>query len=250
MTPEEALQLIKQGEGQRVEFKTGFAEEDKGIESLCAFANADGGTVFFGVRPDGQVLGVDVGGNTIENLANKINRSLYPQAIPRIELLAVDDKAIVVVTVDRAGKGNVIFTGRPLCRSGRTNQQMSWDETRNRILGEESAQDFWLEPGAPTFRVNPGVDAATSETVKLLMTFGQTSGEEVAPVVEWSGANVEGTRPPMPQNQPPGARFQKYQLKPVLARPSPPEDEAIFDIRFRWRGATRQYRWAWPLFVR
>lgn len=251
MTPEEALQLIKQGEGQRVECKKSLAEQEQAIDSLCAFANADGGSVFFGVGPNGQSVGVDVGDNTIENMANKINRSLYPQTIPRVESLTVEDKTIVVVTVDKASKGNVIFAGRPFCRSGRTNQQMSWDETRSRILGGESTQDFWLDPGAPTFRVNPGVDAATAETVKLLMTFAQTSGDEVTPVIEWSGANVEPSRPlMMRQNQPPGARFQKYQLRPVLARPSPPNDQVNFDIRFRWHGATRQYRWAWPLYVR
>lgn len=115
----------------------------------------------------------------------------------------------------------------------------------------EVGEDFWLEPGAPTFRVGPGVDAPTADTVKLLMTFAQTSGDEVTPVIEWSGANVDPSRPlMMPQNQPPGARYQKYQLKPALARPALPKDEVTFDIRFRWRGATRQYRWSWPLFMR
>jgi hypothetical protein len=250
MTPEEALRLIKQDEGQTVEFKKSLSEQEQAIDSLCAFANVDGGTVFFGVRPNAQIVGVDVGENTIENLANKVNRSLYPQTIPRIEPLTVDDRTIVAVTVEKASKGSVIFTGRPFCRSGSTNQQMSWDETRNRILGEES-QDFWLEPGAPAFAVHPGVDAATAETARLLMTLAQTSGDEVTPVIEWSGANVEPRQPlMMRQNQPPGARFQEYQLKPALARPSPPGEEVVFDIRFRWHGATRQYRWVWPLYVR
>jgi hypothetical protein len=124
-------------------------------------------------------------------------------------------------------------------------------QTPESTIVPKVGEDSWLEPGAPTFRVNPGVDAATAETVKLLMTFAQTSGDEVVPDIEWSGANVEPRRPQMmPQNQPPGARFQKYQLKPVLARPALPNDEVSFDIRFRWHGATRQYRWAWPLYMR
>ena len=121
------------------------------------------------------------------------------------------------------------------------------------VVATESkvGEDFWLEPGAPTFRVDPGVDGPTAETVKLLMMFAQTSGDEVTPVIEWSGANVEPSRPlVMPQNQPPGARYQKYQLKPALARPLLPKDEVTFDIRFRWQGATRQYRWSWPLYMR
>jgi len=112
-------------------------------------------------------------------------------------------------------------------------------------------EDFWLEPGAPEFRVDPGPHEPTAETVKLLMTFRQTAGDEVKPVIEWSGANVDPCSPQMmPENQRPGARYQKYQLKPALARPAPPEDEVAFDIRFRWQGATRQYRWRWPLYIR
>jgi len=115
----------------------------------------------------------------------------------------------------------------------------------------KGGEDFWLEPGAPMFRVNPGLDEPTAETIKLLMTFTQTAGDEVTPVIEWSGANAEPSRPlMMPENQRPGARYQKYQLKPALARPSLPSDEVTFDIRFRWHGATRRYRWRWPLYMR
>jgi hypothetical protein len=115
----------------------------------------------------------------------------------------------------------------------------------------EVGEDFWLEPGAPTFRVDPGVEGATAETVRLLMTFDQTSGDEVIPDIEWSGANVVPSRPlMMAQNQRPGARYQKYQLKPALARPSLPRAEVTFDIRFRWQDATRQYRWSWPMYMR
>lgn len=153
--------------------------------------------------------------------------------------------------------GSYVFTLAPFGGEAR-DYRVEVDLVRGRLsmmpvvsTKSKMGEVFWLEPGAPTFRVNPGVELATPETVKLLVTFAQTSGDEVVPVVEWSGANVEPGRPlMMPQNQPPGARFQKYQLKPVLAWPSLPEDEVVFDIRFRWRGAMRQYRWTWPLYMR
>jgi len=431
MTPEEALQLIKQGEGQAVEFKTSFREENEAIESLCAFTHADGGTVFFGVAPDGRIVGVSLGQNTIENFANKLTRETQPPLTPTIHQFTLEGREVVAVAIGKAGSGQLFYAFRvPLVRVGKTNQVMAPDQQKARLLTPECTivlgdpveypdeyidrthlvpdpqyassgtmrppliptqervtyrlwrvpvtseerdatsiyvqlaesvpplqtglpnpmlhlagdkppdfiqsrgfsllrgvprdidviaitksppyrcfifsvasedameehdeldgqyvfrlaafggttrdygvevdlrrgtlsmvpvgttkskvgEEFWLDPGAPTFRVNPGVDAATAETVNLLMTFAQTSGDEVTPVIEWSGANVEPGRPRMmPQNQPPGARFQKYQLKPVLARPSLPNDEVRFDIRFRWHGATRQYRWEWPLYVR
>ncbi len=143
--------------------------------------------------------------------------------------------------------------GRPETQYGEEGKSEQDIARRLAVVATESevGEGFWLEPGAPTFRLDPGVDRATAETVMLLMTFAQNSGDEVTPVIEWSGANVEPTQPlMMPQHQPPGARYQKYQLRPALARPSLPKDEVTFDIRFRWRGATRQYRWSWPLYMR
>lgn len=54
----------------------------------------------------------------------------------------------------------------------------------------------------------------------------------------------------MPQNQRSGARYRKHQLKPALARPSALEEKVTFDIRFRWQGVTRRYRWSWPPYIR
>ena len=73
--------LIAQGEGQRTEFKESFGEERQAIESLCAFANSEGGTVLIGVRDDDQVRGVHIGENTLENFANNLNRETQPPYI-------------------------------------------------------------------------------------------------------------------------------------------------------------------------
>jgi len=51
--------LIRSGESQTLEFKSSFDKET--IESLVAFANAQGGIVFVGVADDGSVKGVTLG---------------------------------------------------------------------------------------------------------------------------------------------------------------------------------------------
>ena len=52
---DQLAQEIARGEGQNIEFKQSFAEKKEAIESLCAFANAEGGTVFLGIRDDGSI---------------------------------------------------------------------------------------------------------------------------------------------------------------------------------------------------
>ncbi len=61
MNSNEVKTNIRQGEGQTAEFKTSFSEENPAIKTLCAFANAEGGTIYFGVKNNGDIIGVDIG---------------------------------------------------------------------------------------------------------------------------------------------------------------------------------------------
>jgi len=68
MNATQLLELIAQGEGARVEFKSSFQKEV--IETLAAFANAKGGAVLLGVNDAGQVVGVTVQAETIQGWIN------------------------------------------------------------------------------------------------------------------------------------------------------------------------------------
>ena len=92
--------ILRNGEGQTVEFKTSLAEQNAAIETMVAFANAQGGRVLFGVKNDGTVVGADVGGNTLENLANDIRDHTYPSLPVFIEEpFDYDGKKIVIAEV-------------------------------------------------------------------------------------------------------------------------------------------------------
>jgi predicted HTH transcriptional regulator len=52
--------LLKKGEGVALEFKRSTGEIKEGMQTLCAFLNSSGGTVLFGVRPDGAAEGQEV----------------------------------------------------------------------------------------------------------------------------------------------------------------------------------------------
>ena len=78
MRGEDVYDTLQDGESQTVEFKSSLAEEREGIQTMVAFANSQGGWVFFGVKDDGTARGVDVGTNTLENLAAAIRDHTYP----------------------------------------------------------------------------------------------------------------------------------------------------------------------------
>ena len=143
VTPEETLELVRQGEGQKVEFKKSFAEERRAIESLCAFTNADGGTVFFGVSPDGSISGTPIGANRLDRFSNNIRAGTDPPLSPIIDRLALGEKEVVAVTVPRHAPGELFYAFNvPLVRVGATNQRMSSEEQRARLLG---GREDWSE---------------------------------------------------------------------------------------------------------
>ncbi len=51
------LQLIRQGEGQQLDFKKTISSAQKIAKSLVAFANTDGGRLLIGVRDNGTICG-------------------------------------------------------------------------------------------------------------------------------------------------------------------------------------------------
>ena len=52
-------------ESEKIEFKTSFNEAV--IETLVAFSNAKGGTVYVGVTDKSEVKGIQLGKETIQN---------------------------------------------------------------------------------------------------------------------------------------------------------------------------------------
>ena len=76
MDRKELERYLAQGEGLTTEFKRcGNQPGDDTYESICAFANRQGGNVFLGVEDDGRVVGVSKGrglaiGRTVANAVN------------------------------------------------------------------------------------------------------------------------------------------------------------------------------------
>jgi ATP-dependent DNA helicase RecG len=104
-------ELIERGESQSLEFKESLGLKDEIGETVSAFSNSDGGTVIIGVSNSGGVHGVDIGKNTLEELANYIKRNTDPQVFPSVKILERGGKNVVMVEIkesvqrtEKAGK--------------------------------------------------------------------------------------------------------------------------------------------------
>ena len=72
-------QMLDAGESEILEFKQSLGEIREIIETAGAFANGQGGTIVIGVTNAGRVLGVDIGKDTLEALANSIQQQTEHQ---------------------------------------------------------------------------------------------------------------------------------------------------------------------------
>lgn len=123
--------LIKQGESETLEFKTSTGEWKEIIEAISAFSNTRGGKIIIGVSKSGQLLGVEIGKDTIERLANQISQNTEPKVHPRITTEKIKGRCI---EIRKSPDHLVLAFGRPFIRVGRTTVRMSKDEYERLIL--------------------------------------------------------------------------------------------------------------------
>ena len=138
----ELIRLLREGEGERVEFKeslSGSARE--GIrEAICAFANdlpgyGQPGVAFVGVRDDRTVAGVNVTDEMLIQLADmKTDGNTVPPPSLTVRKLTVDGQDIAAVIVLPSDSPPVRLRGRVRVRTG--SRQSIATEQDERILYE------------------------------------------------------------------------------------------------------------------
>lgn len=88
-------------ENKTTEFKREYVEDIK--NTIVAFANCDGGTLYIGVNDDGTVCGGDNVDDTMLCVTNAIRDALCPDITMFVECCndVMDEKSIVCVIVQR-----------------------------------------------------------------------------------------------------------------------------------------------------
>ena len=121
MLPENLMKLIRRGEGLTVEFKKSTTDITKDVyDTVCSFSNRDGGHIFFGVKDNGTILGVDK--DCVEqmkkNFVTTINNEskMYPPLYLTPEEYEIDGRIVLYVYVP-VGKTVYRNAGRILDRN-------------------------------------------------------------------------------------------------------------------------------------
>ena len=136
--------LIDRGETESLEFKESLRLKEEICQAVSAFCNANGGSILVGVSDDGTIIGVDIGRNTLEELANYIKRNTDPAIFPSVNVLDAEEMEIIAIEVKESAEKPVFFKNHAYKRVGKTNQRISSSEMR-KLAKDSGAKVYWDE---------------------------------------------------------------------------------------------------------
>ena len=137
-------------ENQNIEFKLNL--DYKAIaKAVVAFANTTGGKIFIGISDDGTKKGIELGKNTLENLANEISRKTDPPIRPLILTRKINTKKVIIeIIVEKSFLRPHFASYIAYQRVGSTSQKMSATAIEV-MLSHKKNQSYDLQIFDPSF---------------------------------------------------------------------------------------------------
>lgn len=95
-------ELLKQGEGERLDFKQKITSLDKIAKTICSFANTHGGIILVGVKDNRSITGIDPEEEKymLEQAAHQYCQPLIPLHFEEIE--DEDELVVLKVTIEES----------------------------------------------------------------------------------------------------------------------------------------------------
>ena len=156
-------------ETEFIEFKKSTGELKEGVISLASMLNKNGsGTLYFGVKNDGEVLGQQIGDNTLRDVSQAIANFIKPQIIPSVSIEYLGESNIIKVYVQ--GKETPYSAyGKYYMRSA--------DEDRE--ISPHTLRDVMLSSADSLVKIESNNQVLTFNQLKMLYTnAGLTINEE------------------------------------------------------------------------
>ena len=127
-------------ESETVEFKKSVSEIDSALKTICAFLNNKGGSVYFGIKNNGTVIGLDISDANLREISQKIIQKIKPEIIPHILIQKINGVPVLKITVEKGMQDIYYYNGVAYTRSGTSTVILPPDEIRKMILQSESMQ--------------------------------------------------------------------------------------------------------------
>ncbi len=130
-------------ETETIELKTSTSELKEAIISISSMLNKHlSGSIYFGIKNDGTVIGQMVSEQTIRNISKSISDNIEPKIYPKINKILINDKECVLVEF----QGNHVpyyAYGRAYMRVGDEDRKLSAKDIEDLILQKNKDKLRW-----------------------------------------------------------------------------------------------------------
>ncbi|MDZ7892205.1 MAG: putative DNA binding domain-containing protein [Rhodoferax sp.] len=170
--------LLLFGESQTLEFKSSFDKAT--VETLVAFANAQGGTVLIGVTDSGNVQGITLDKERLNECLVHIKAATSPSIIPDLKPHQIGGKAVVTVDVAEFPVKPVSTKGRYYKRVANTNQALNASQIADLYM--QTLQLSWDAYPAPHAKVDDLSPAKIERFVSQVNASGRFALDTATPM--------------------------------------------------------------------
>ncbi|CUR52807.1 Putative AAA ATPase [Nitrosotalea devaniterrae] len=131
------MEMISNGEGKHIEFKSKLDNPEPFITSVVSFSNTGGGRIFIGVNDYGEIIGID----EPDAITKKVFEWIAQYCDPRVDVKPTHSTDLNVIVVDvpkGVNKPYFLKTGGCFVRHGATDRQA----TRVELESMKKPQDM------------------------------------------------------------------------------------------------------------
>ena len=124
-------------ESEILEFKKTTSELRDAMDDIGSMLNKHGyGTVYFGVKPNGDVCGQTVSASSLNDVATSIKTAIKPMIYPQIEKVVLDNKDVIKVEFKGAERPYSSY-GRYFKRVHDRAEELTPDELKHMMLNND-----------------------------------------------------------------------------------------------------------------
>lgn len=95
------LTVLQSGENYYIEFKSDIISNNELSKESIAFANAEGGTIYFGIQDDGSIIGLPYDASLEEKLMNVLRNNCYPSLRGDAQWIQYQNKHILQLDIQK-----------------------------------------------------------------------------------------------------------------------------------------------------
>ena len=140
--------LVAKGESEELEFKSSTGDLKGGMETLCGFLNFGGGSVLFGVRANGHIVGQSISDATLREVASELAKLDPPATITSQRVAVSATNEVLILGATSRTLAPYTYAGRPFQRVASTTRRMPQTEYHRRLLERDHTLQRWENQSA------------------------------------------------------------------------------------------------------